>query len=65
MSAAGNGAAGILDRRAAGIGLRTPAMLLIPLVDGLARFLSGDYSPVYVSRCAIAQARCYHTPRLR
>lgn len=49
MSVPGNGAAQVRDRRAAGIGLMILAMLLIPVVDGLAKFLSSDYSPVYVS----------------
>lgn len=47
MSTPGNGAAP--DRRATGIGLMIAAMLLIPVVDGLAKFLSSEYSPVYVS----------------
>jgi drug/metabolite transporter (DMT)-like permease len=45
-------------RRTRGIALMTAAMLTIPLVDGLAKYLSADYSPLFLSwmRYAVASA---------
>ncbi|MBL4757963.1 MAG: DMT family transporter [Rhizobiales bacterium] len=39
-----------------GIGLMTLAMLIIPLVDGQAKYLSGSYSPFFISWARYAMA---------
>jgi hypothetical protein len=43
---------------APGVMLMTLAMLVVPLVDGLAKHLSGDYSPLFLgwARYAVASA---------
>ncbi len=44
------------SRPVVGIALMSIAMLIIPIVDGLAKYLSTDYSPLFISWCRYAAA---------
>jgi len=45
-----------------GLLLMAVAMLAIPMVDGLAKFLSADYSPLFISWVRYAMAACIIVP---